>query len=234
LITLGSAPLEVPEFRAIVLGQLGESKLLSAIETDIAAQHSHARALDADTKGPLKDIHRRVATTILFESSGGQVDKIAHLPELRFALGEAEIDTTSIDNAAYALEAKAFFISGVGSDGYKIYHKATIRKAVSDRRASLDEVAEIKPTMRNLVRKEWDRGATIPIEPFQRTARRYPTRRDCRWRSWTRKWRGQAQGRSGSGSLSGARFVESPQGSIPARLSGALGNLDENCAIKSR
>jgi hypothetical protein len=166
LITLGSAPLEVPEFRAIVLGQLGESKLLSAIETDIAAQHSHARALDADTKGPLKDIHRRVATTILFESSGGQVDKIAHLPELRFALGEPEIDTTSIDNAAYALEAKAFFISSVGSDGYKIYHKATIRKAVSDRRASLDEVAEIKPTMRNLVRKEWDRGATIPIEAF--------------------------------------------------------------------
>jgi hypothetical protein len=166
LITLGSAPLEVPEFRAIVLGQLGESKLLSAIETDIAAQHSHARALDADTKGPLKDIHRRVATTILFESSGGQVDKIAHLPELRFALGEPEIDTTSIDNAAYALGAKAFFISGVGSDGYKIYHKATIRKAVSDRRASLDEVAEVKPTMRNLVRKEWDRGATIPIEPF--------------------------------------------------------------------
>ena len=81
-------------------------------------------------------------------------------------MGEPEIDTTSIDNAAYALEAKTFFISGVGSDGYKIYHKATIRKAVSDRRASLDEVVEIKPMMRNLVRKEWDRGATIPIEPF--------------------------------------------------------------------
>jgi hypothetical protein len=166
LITLGSAPLEVPEFRAVVLGQLGESKLLSAIEADIAAQHSHARALDADTKGPLKDIHRRVATTILFESSGGQVDKVAHLPELRFALGEPEIDTTSIDNAAYALEAKAFFISTVGSDGYKIYHKATIRKAVSDRRASLDETSEVKPTLRNLVRREWERGASVPIEPF--------------------------------------------------------------------
>jgi hypothetical protein len=166
LITLGSAPLEVSEFRAVVLGQLGESKLISAIETDIAAQHSHARALDADTKGPLRDIHRRVATTILFESSGGQVDKVAHLPELRFALGEPEIDTTSIDNAAYTLEAKAFFISSIGSDGYKIHHKATIRKAVSDRRASLDERTETKPTMRSLVRKEWERGATIPIEPF--------------------------------------------------------------------
>ncbi|HZD39360.1 MAG TPA: DUF499 domain-containing protein, partial [Terriglobales bacterium] len=166
LITLGSAPLEVPEFRAVVLGQLGESKLISAIETDIAAQHSHARALDADTKGPLREIHRRVATSILFESSGGQVDKVAHLPELRFALGEPEIDTTSIDNAAYALESKAFFISKVGSDGYKIYHKATIRKAVSDRRASLDETREIKPTMEALVRKEWERGASIPLIPF--------------------------------------------------------------------
>jgi hypothetical protein len=166
LITLGSAPLEVENFRAVILGQLGEPRLGSAISADIAGQQSHARALDADTKGPLRNIHRRVATTILFESSGGQVDKVAHLPELRFALGEPEIDTTSIDNAAYSVESKSFFISAVGSDGYKIYHKATIRKAVSDRRASLDEPTEIKPNMRALVKKEWDRGSTIPIEPF--------------------------------------------------------------------
>ena len=166
VITLGSAPLEVENFRAVILGQLGEPRLSSAISADIAGEQSHARALDADTKGPLRNIHRRVGTTILFESSGGQVDKVAHLPELRFALGEPEIDTTSIDNAAYSLEAKAFFISPVGSDGYKIYHKATIRKAVSDRRASLDETTETKPIMRTLVKKEWDRGATIPIEPF--------------------------------------------------------------------
>ncbi|MFQ5849842.1 MAG: DUF499 domain-containing protein, partial [Candidatus Binatia bacterium] len=166
LITLGSAPLEVPEFRAVILGQLGEPKLVSAIDTDIAGQHSHARALDADTKGPLKDIHRRVAAAILFESSGGQVDKVAHLPELRFALGEPELDTTTIDNAAYSVESKAFFISRVGSDGFKIYHKATIRKAVSDRRASLDESTEIRPTMQAIVKKEWERGASISLYPF--------------------------------------------------------------------
>jgi len=166
LITLGSAPLDVPEFRSIVLGQLGESRLVAAIDTDISGPHSHARALDADTKGPLRDIHRRVATSILFESSGGQVEKLAHLPELRFALGEPEIDTTSIDNAAYALESKAFFISRVGSDGFRIYHKATIRKAVNDRRASLDEDAEIKPTMRNITKKEFEKGASIPVIYF--------------------------------------------------------------------
>ena len=51
LITLGSAPLQVPEFRSIVLGQLGESRLVPAIDTDIAGGQSHARALDADTAG---------------------------------------------------------------------------------------------------------------------------------------------------------------------------------------
>jgi hypothetical protein len=166
LITLGSAPLDVPEFRGVVLGQLGEPRLVPAIDADISGPQSHARALDADTTGPLKDIHCRVATTILFESSGGQVEKLAHLPELRFALGEPEIDTTSIDNAAYALESKAFFISRVGSDGFRIYHKATIRKAVNDRRASLDEDEEIKPTMKNLVKREFEKGVSIPFVPF--------------------------------------------------------------------
>ena len=166
LITLGSAPLDVPEFRGVVLSQLSEPRLLPPIDADISGAQSHARALDADTKGPLKDIHRRVATTILFESSGGQVEKLAHLPELRFALGEPEVDTTSIDNAAYALESKAFFISRVGSDGFRIYHKATIRKAVNDRRASLDEDEEIKPTMKSLVKKEFERGASLPFVAF--------------------------------------------------------------------
>lgn len=166
LITLGSAPLSVPEFRSLVLGQLGESRLVSAIDADIAGQNSHARPLDADTKGPIRGIHLRVGTTILFESSGGQVDKVAHLPELRFALGEPDVDTTSIDNAAYALESKAFFVRKVGSDGFQIRHQPTLKKVVSDRRASLDEETEIKPALRNLVKKEWDRGATIPIVAF--------------------------------------------------------------------
>jgi len=166
VITLGSAPLDVPEFRGVVLGQLGEPRLVPAIDADISGAQSHARTLDVDTKGPLRDIHCRVATTILFESSGGQVEKLAHLPELRFALGEPEVDTTSIDNAAYSLESKSFFISRVGSDGFRIYHKATIRKAVNDRRASLDEDAEIKPTMKSLVKREFERGINIPFIPF--------------------------------------------------------------------
>ncbi len=174
LITLGSAPLDVPEFQSIVLGQLGESRLVAAIEADISGKHSHARALDADTKGALRNIHRRVGTVILFESSGGQVDKVAHLPELRFALGEPEVDTTSVDTAAFALEDKSYFIRRVGSDGFKISHQPTMKKVVNDRRASLDEESEIKPAMRMFVQKEFERGATIQLVRFPEDATAIP------------------------------------------------------------
>ncbi len=166
LITLGSAPLGEPGFRSVVLGQLGESRLVAAIDTDIAGEQAHSKALDADTKGPLRDIHRRVGTAILFESSGGQTDKVAHLPELRFALGEPELDTTSIDNAALVLEGRSYFIRKTGADGFRIGYQPTMKKVVSDRRASLDEETEVKPAMRKLVEEEFRRGASISVVAF--------------------------------------------------------------------
>ncbi len=174
LITLGSAPLHDLGFRSTILGQLGEPRLIAAIDADIAGEHSHARALDADTKGPLRDIHRRVGTAILFESSGGQTDKVAHLPELRFALGEPDVDTTSVDNAAFALEDKSYFIRKVGSDGFKIGYQPTLKKVVSDRRASLDEENEVRPAVRKLVEGEFRRGTSIPVVLFPRDGTEVP------------------------------------------------------------
>jgi Protein of unknown function (DUF499) len=167
LITLGSAPLHVREFRSVVLGQLGEVRLDPALDSDVAGAQNKAATLDADvTKGPLKDLHRRVGTTILFESSGGQSDQIAHVPELRFALGEPEIDTTSIDNAASALEAKSFYIRKAGTDGYRFGLKPKLEKVVYDRRASLDD-AEIKKAMEKLVEGQFRVGATLNLQrPF--------------------------------------------------------------------
>src|SRR5574341_1255901 len=174
LVTLGSAPLSEPGFRSVVLGQLGESRLVAAIDADIAGEQAHAKALDADTKGPLRDIHRRVGTAVLFESSGGQTDKVAHLPELRFALGEPEVDTTSVDNAALALEERSYFIRRIGSDGFRIGYQPTMKKVVSDRRASLDEETEIKPALRKLVEEEFRRGASVPVMPFPRDGAEIP------------------------------------------------------------
>ena len=174
LITLGSAPLDVSDFASVVLGQLGESRLSTAIDADIAGVQAHARALDADSKGAVRDIHRRVGTTMLFESSGGQVERVAHLPELRFALGEPSIDTTSVDTAAMALEERSYFLRRVGTDGYRISYRPTIKKVVNDRRASLDEEGEIQPAIRNLVRDGFDRGATVPRVCFPADAASIP------------------------------------------------------------
>ncbi len=166
LITLGSAPLDVPSFRETVLAQLGEKRLITAIDADIAGQNARAKPLDADAKGSLKDIHKRVGTAMLFESSGGMVDKVAHLPELRFALGEPEVDTATIDSAAAALERTGFFVRRTGTDGYRIHHQATLRKAVADLRASLDEENEVKPAIRRLVEREFNKGNGIPKAYF--------------------------------------------------------------------
>ena len=174
LITLGSAPMAESGFRSVVLGQLGELRLVAAIDTDIAGEQAHSKALDADTKGPLRDIHRRVGTAILFESSGGQTDRVAHLPELRFALGEPELDTTTIDNAAFALEDRSYYVRKAGSDGFRIGYQPTMKKVVSDRRASLDEETEVKPAMRKLVEEEFRRGASIHVEPFPRDGAEIP------------------------------------------------------------
>ncbi len=174
LLTLGSAPFGELGFRSVVLGQLGESRLAAAIDADITGEQAHAKALDADTTGPLESIHRRVGTTILFESSGGQTDKVAHLPELRFALGEPQLDTTTIDNAAFALEDRAYFVRKVASDGFRIGFQPTMKKVVSDRRASLDEETEIRPAMRKLVEDEFRRGASIPVVPFPHESAEIP------------------------------------------------------------
>ena len=161
LITLGSAPMHVPSFRETVLSQLGQRELRTAIEVDLAGETARARPLDADAKGALRDIHKRVGTAMLFESTGGQIDRVAHLPELRFALGEPDVETTTIDTAAAALAETAFFIRKAGTDGYRIHHQATLRKAVADLRASLDEETEVRPAIRRLVQQEFDQGSRI-------------------------------------------------------------------------
>ena len=166
LLTLGRAPLHDPSFRSTVLGQLGEPRLAAAIETDVAGPNSHARALDADTKALLRDIHRRVGAAILFESSGGQTEKIAHLPELRFALGGPGLDTTSVDNAAISLEKRGYYIRVAGSDGFRFGFQPTLKKVVADRRASLDEDEEIAKPMRAIVRQEFEKKKSLAMLPF--------------------------------------------------------------------
>ena len=95
----------------------------------------------------------------------GMVDKVAHLPEIRFAIGEPGLDTTSIDNAATSLERKGFYLRKIGKDGFRFGFQPTLKKVVGDRRASLDD-AEVKRELRRTVQEEWERRATLPLALF--------------------------------------------------------------------
>jgi hypothetical protein len=166
LITLGSAPLGDRGFRAALLGQLGAPRLDPAILADLVADNSHAHALDADSAGPLHDIHRRVGTAILFECAGSRIDQAASLPELRFALGAPGLDTTSVDTAAAALAARAFFVRQVGADGYAIGSRAKLSKLVAEKCASLDADRDLLPEARRLVRQIFEAGRPLPVIAF--------------------------------------------------------------------
>ena len=51
LITLGSAPLHVPSFRETVLAQLGERRLTTAIDADLAGQSARAKPVGRRHQG---------------------------------------------------------------------------------------------------------------------------------------------------------------------------------------
>jgi hypothetical protein len=77
--------------------------LEGAVTTDITGKKdSHAVRLDAEAVDSIKKrrLHRKVATSIFFESNGGQMGteaKEASVAEIRLAVGEPETDIGNVE-----------------------------------------------------------------------------------------------------------------------------------------
>jgi hypothetical protein len=171
LITLGSAPLDDREFLSAVLRQMGETRLQAAIHADIAAPQgmppSHAESLDqemADGAGK-NGVVQRVAKALFFESCGGQTDKAAHLPELFFAVGDPDTETTLVHTAVQSLERSCYYLRAVGGDGWRFGYSPTLRKVHADRKAGLDPDS-VRRQMGEVVRSVFKDGVQIHISPF--------------------------------------------------------------------
>jgi len=142
LITLGTAPLDDPMFRAAMFEQLGQTLLEAAVTTDIAGKKdAHAVRLDAEAINGIKKarLHRKVATTIFFESNGGQVGSEAQeasIPEIRLAVGEPESDIGNIETVLEALTDSCYYLN-VEKTRYKFSLKENLNKRFSDRRATV-------------------------------------------------------------------------------------------------
>lgn len=176
LITLGTAPLEDPMFRAAVFEQLGADRLEGAVTTDITGKKdAHATRLDVEAIDAIKKsrLHRKVATTIFFESNGGQVGSEAQeasVPEIRLAVGEPESDIGNIETVLEALTDSCYYLS-VEKTRYKFSLKENLNKRFVDRRATvqgpqIDE--EVKREIQKIfVKKDFVDLVTFPEKSIQ-------------------------------------------------------------------
>jgi hypothetical protein len=170
LIALGTAPLDDQFFRASVLDQLGEERLQAAILADIAGEEAHAVRLDAEAPDTLRRLrlHRKVATALFFESSGGQQRQEATVPELRLAVGEPDLDVGYVETALEALQDACYYL-GFEGNRYRFSIRPNLNKLLADRRAALD-AHDVEEEARTAIRRVFSskQGVAAPFElcPF--------------------------------------------------------------------
>ncbi len=139
LITLGTAPLENPTFRAAVFEQLGESRLEGAVTTDIMGnEHAHALRLDREATAEIRKarLHRKVSTSVFFESNGGQQRGEATLPEVRLAVAEPGLDIGNVEQSLEALVDTCYFLVAERTR-YRFSFQPNLNKLLADRRATV-------------------------------------------------------------------------------------------------
>ena len=143
LISLGTAPIDDPIFRTAMLVQLGEEdRLEGAITTDICGKDdSHSSRLDKEAVDAIKKqrLHQKVATTIFFESNGGQTSGTeATEPEIRLGVAEPDLDIGNVKTVLDALEISCYYLN-VERTGYKFGVHPNLNKIFSDRKANVPQ-----------------------------------------------------------------------------------------------
>lgn len=145
LIDLGGAPLWDPDFRTVVLEQLGaDDKLEPVITTDICgAKDANATRLDEEAVSTIKKarLHKKAATVIFFESNGGHANARATTGEINLAMSSPALDITNVDTVLDALTPPdgACYYLHAAKKQYWFHTKPTLTKVLADRLASIKE-----------------------------------------------------------------------------------------------
>lgn len=162
LIVMGTAPLDDPVFRSAIFEQLGGVKLEGAVTTDICGRKdSHAVRLDKEAVDTIKKarLHQKVATSIFFESNGGQSKTEATLPEIRLTVAEPGIDIGNIETVLETLSTTCYFLSAE-KNRYRFSLSPNLNKLLADRRASV-QPKKIEERLRAEVQKVFSEGKGV-------------------------------------------------------------------------
>ena len=156
LLTLGTAPVGDPIFRAAVFEQLGNRALETAVTVDIAGRkEAFAVSLDAEASEAMgkERLHQKVATVVFFESNGGTTKSEATLPEIRLAVGHPELDLGNVETALDALTDRCYYFN-VERKNYKFSLRENLNKRFSDKRANIATTL-IEETARQEIQKRF-------------------------------------------------------------------------------
>ena len=162
LIVMGTAPLDDPLFRSAIFEQLGGAKLEGAVTTDICGKkESHAVRLDKEAVDTIKKarLHQKVATSIFFESNGGQSKTEATVPEIRLTVAEPDIDIGNIETVLETLSTTCYFLSAE-KNRYRFSLSPNLNKLLADRRASV-QPKKIEERVRAEVQKVFTEGKGV-------------------------------------------------------------------------
>ncbi|MBV8855354.1 MAG: ATP-binding protein [Acidobacteria bacterium] len=178
LIGIGTAPLEDTKFRAAMLEQLGEHLLEAVVTTDICGKpDSHATRLDEEALNGIKKarLHRKVATTIFFESNGGQprADEATE-PEIRLAVAEPDLDIGNIDTVLDSLVSSCYYLIQERKS-YRFSITPNLNKILTDRRASIKR-EKIDERVRGEVRAVFRKGSASEWVYFPSKSNEIPDR----------------------------------------------------------
>ena len=141
LIGLGMAPLDDQQFRAAMFEQLGEHRLEAAVTTDICGKNdSHAVRLDNEAIEAIKKarLHRKVATTVFFESNGGMTRAEASAPEIRLSVADPDLDIGHVETVLDGLTEACYYLT-VERNRYHFSFKENLNKRYADRRANIKD-----------------------------------------------------------------------------------------------
>lgn len=166
LISLGTAPLDDALFRAATFEQMGESRLEGVITTDICGKpDSHATRLDNEAPDMLRQarLHRKVATTIFFESHGGATARAyATVPEIRLSVAEPDLDVGNIETALEALSSSCYYLTAE-SNQYRFSLTPNLNKLLADRQGSIQHEA-IEERAHEAIREVFTAGSNLGVE----------------------------------------------------------------------
>lgn len=177
LIVMGTAPLDDPIFRSAIFEQLGGVKLEGAVTTDICGKKdSHAVRLDKEAVDTIKKarLHQKVATSIFFESNGGQSKTEATLPEIRLAVAEPDIDIGNIETVLETLSTTCYFLSAE-KNRYRFSLSPNLNKLLADRRASV-QPKKIEERVKVEVQRVFTEGKGVERVYFPEKSGQIPDR----------------------------------------------------------